>query len=78
MIKQEILVNGGLRAFLYKGNPKRDIPKTYKRDKVISHNIGNLYNPEYLTLYVAKDGSLRYEIYRDGCFFPYYGKFEWA
>ena len=62
------------KAILYKGRPLRDVPKTYKEVKVCSHNIGNMYNPSILTLYRARDGSLRYEIYRDGSFFPYYGK----
>ena len=62
------------KAILYKGRPLGDVPVTYKRVKVCSHNIGNRYNPSTLTLYRARDGSLRYEIYRDGCIFPYYGK----
>ena len=64
------------KARLYKGRLLGDCPTTYKRLKVITHNIGNNYNPGHLTLYKAKDNSLRYEIYRDGCFYPYYGKFE--
>jgi hypothetical protein len=52
-------------------------PKTYKKLSVLYHNLGNAYNPASLTLYSAKDKSLRFEIFRDGNFFPYYGKFIW-
>ena len=65
------------QAYIYKGKPLAECPKTYKKISVISHNIGNLYNSTYLTLFKARDNSLRYEIYRDGNFFPYYGRFEW-
>jgi len=78
MTRQEITTTEGYKAYLYKGHPKGETPKTYKKIKVLGHNIGNLYNPTWLTLYQAKDKSLRYEIYRDGCFYPYIGKFEWA
>lgn len=30
----------------------------------------------YLTELREKDKTLRYSVYRDGCFYPYYGKFE--
>jgi len=73
----EITTNKG-KAILYKGHSKRDVPKTYKKVDVLSHNIGNNYNSELLTLFKARDGSLRYEIYRDGNFCPYYGKLEFV
>ena len=62
---------------LYKGKPLGEVPKTYKKINVVSHNIGNLYNSSLLTIYQAKDKTFRYEIYRDGCFYPYYGKLEY-
>ena len=62
---------------LYKGKPLGEVPKTYKKINVVSHNIGNLYNSELLTIYQVKDKTLRYEIYRDGNFYPYYGKLEY-
>lgn len=63
-------------ARLYKGTPKRQCPSTYRLYEVVGHDIGDLYNPSTLRLYLAKDKTLRYEIYRSGCFFPYYGKIE--
>jgi hypothetical protein len=71
----EIKTNKG-DAILYKGHPKGDTPKTYKKIDVLSHNIGGNYSPELLTLFKAKDGSLRYEIYRDGSIYPFYGKIK--
>jgi len=62
---------------LYEGKPLGEVPKTYKKINVVSHNIGNLYNSSLLTIYQAKDKTFRYEIYRDGCFYPYYGKLEY-
>jgi hypothetical protein len=64
----------GKKAEIFKGKPLADVPKTYKFIKVCSHSVGNLYNSSTLRLYKAADSSLRYEIYRDGCFYPYYGK----
>lgn len=29
-----------------------------------------------IEIYEAKDKTLRYSVYRDGCFYPYYGKLE--
>ena len=63
-------------AKLYTGTPKSDVPETYKENGLLSHNIGNNYNPSLLRLYKARDNSLRYGIYRDGCFYAYYGRFE--
>jgi len=63
-------------GLLSKGSPLPDAPKTYKKLTVIGHNIGNLYNPSHMIIFRAKDRTLRYEIYRDGSIYPYYGKFE--
>jgi hypothetical protein len=78
MNRQEIICSNGKSAYLYRGHPKAECPKSYKKVTVISHNIGNAYNSELLTIFRAKDKTLRYEIYRDGCFYPYYGKFEYV
>ena len=59
-----------------KGRPLADAPKTYKKVGVVEHNIGNNYNSYLLVVFKAKDGTYRYEIYRDGSIYPYYGKFE--
>ena len=66
------------QAIMYKGHSKGEVPKTYKKIDVLSHNIGNNYNSDLLTLYKAQNGTLRYEIYRDGNFYPYYGKIEFT
>lgn len=64
------------RTRLYKGSPMPYCPKTYTKIKVTHHNHGSIYNSNIMTLFTASDGTLRYEIYRDGCLFPYYGKLE--
>ena len=74
MVGQNIFTSKG-KARIYKGISRGNIPKTYKKVDVLSHNLGNDYNSDLLTLFKARDGSLRYEIYRDGNFFPYYGRF---
>lgn len=68
------------KAILGKGKPLPDVPKAYIKAFTAYHGIGDLlnpsqfrYNPEYLTVYRNKAGKLFYEIYRDGCFYPYYG-----
>lgn len=38
----------------------------------------NAYNSGCVSIYEAKDKTLRYSVYRDGCFYPYYGKLEVA
>ena len=63
-------------AILYKGTPKSETPKTYKKVKVLRHDIGNRYNSDLMTLYKNRQGVYKYEIYRDGCFSPYYGTIE--
>lgn len=63
-------------AILYKGKPLADRPKSYKELFSARHNIGNSYNPHYLNVLQSKSGKLYYEIYRDGCFYPYYGIIE--
>ena len=75
MIKRDIKTSKG-NAILYKGYSKGETPKTYKKIDVLRHDMGNDYNSSLLTLYKAQDGTLRYEIYRDGNFYPYYGKIE--
>lgn len=66
----------GKRAWLSKGHPKPEPPKTWKKVRVVHHNHGSRYNSNVLTIYRALDKSLRYEIYRDGCFYAFYGKLE--
>ena len=84
-VRYEIEVNGSLRdgkrfynapALLHIGHPLPDPYKSWKEVGVLSHNIGNLYNPSIMTIYKAKDGSYRYEIYRDGSIYAFYGRIE--
>jgi hypothetical protein len=74
----DITTSEGKKARLTVYFTSGDVPKTYKKVSVIGHNIGNSYNPDHLTLYATKNNELRFEIYRDGNFFPYYGKFEYV
>jgi len=77
----KVLINNKIEAIMGKGSPLAECPKTYKQVSVVYHRIGDLfnpsqfvYNPRKMTIYMARDKSLRYEIYRDGSFFPFYGK----
>lgn len=71
----QIMTTRGL-ARLHKGRPLSDVPKTYKMIGVLGHDIGNNYNSGTLTLYKNRQGVLKYEIYRDGSIYPFYGTFE--
>ena len=61
---------------MYKGKPLSDVPKTYRKVGVVEHNIGNRYNSNLLSVFKAKNRTYRYEIYRDGSIYPYYGIFK--
>ena len=65
-------------AIMYKGHNtwQGDTPKTYKRCGVIYHSIGNDYNPRTLEVFINRQGILKYCIYRDGNFYPYFGTIE--
>jgi hypothetical protein len=63
------------KANLYKGKPLKEVPVTYRKKGIYEHSIGNRFNSDLITIYKARNGY-RYEIYRDGCFHPYYGKIE--
>lgn len=76
MKNNQIIETNKGKARIFKGFTSGSVPATYKKVDVLSHNIGNNYNPSIMTIYKAKDKTLRYEIYRDGNFFPYYGRFE--
>lgn len=65
------------RVKIYVGRPLRDTPKTYKRiGGFVAKELSNAYNSGCVSIYEAKDKTLRYSVYRDGCFYPYYGKLE--
>ena len=78
MKKIEVILNRKFPVTLLNPRPLKDCPKSYYKLGVFEHNLGNLYNPSWLVLYTygknINSKSLRYEIYRDGCFWPYYGK----
>lgn len=62
---------------IYVGRPLRDTPKTYKQiGGFVAKELSNAYNSGCVSIYEAKDKTLRYSVYRDGCFYPYYGKLE--
>lgn len=65
------------RVRIYAGKPLSDTPKTYKQIGVfVAKDLSNAYNSGCVSIYIAKDGTLRYSVYIDGCFYPYYGKLE--
>lgn len=64
--------DGKRKAVLGKGKPLADRPKSYIEVEIVSHSIGNLYNPSTAVLLRNRSGNLFLEIYRDGCFYPYY------
>lgn len=72
--KEMLNVTG--KARMWRGTPLRDEPCTYKKVGVLYHSLGNNYNPHIMDIFKAKDGTFRYSIYRDGCFYPYYGKIQ--
>ena len=56
------------RVKIYVGRALADTPK--------AKELSNAYNSGCVPIYEAKDKTLRYSVYRDGCFYPYYGKLE--
>jgi hypothetical protein len=68
------LIVDGRPAILFRGKALSEPPKTYTKIGAYFHNLGNNYNPHTINLFRAKGGGLRYEIYRDGSFYPFYGK----
>lgn len=64
-------------AIIHRGYPKSDTPKTYKEiGGFIAKELSYGYNSGCVSIYQAKDKTLRYSVYQDGCFYPYYGKIE--
>lgn len=78
MKKIEVILNREFPVTLLNPRPLKECPKGYCRLGIFEHNLGNLYNTNQLGLYTygknITSKNLRYEIYRDGCFWPYYGK----
>lgn len=78
---QIIQVNGSIKgvnitgeAIIYKAFKSYDEPKTWRKVGTIGHNLGSLYNPSWMEIFKARDGSFRYGIYRDGSIAEFYGK----
>lgn len=69
---KELNVSGD--AVIYPGKRKADAPKTYKQVGILRHNKGNEFNPDLLTVYVNMQGVYHYSMFRDGGFFPVFGK----
>ena len=77
--EKDIYVGGKKRerVKIYVGGPLADTPKTYRRiGGFVAKELSNAYNGGCVSIYEAKDKTLRYSVYRDGCFYPYYGKLE--
>ena len=55
-------------------------PKTYKKIGIISRDDLPPYSYEsgLITIYKAKDNTLRFEIYHSGNFYPYFGIIEFT
>ena len=73
----DIVTTKGRNARLYRGTPKADAPKSYEHIDTLGTNLASNYSSGVITLYKNKKGILKYAIYRDGCFYPYYGTFEY-
>ena len=56
---------------LLDGKPLAVVPKSYKYIGIFDHNLGYGGLGD---LYQTKSGDFMYAIYRDGCFYPYYGR----
>ena len=61
---------------LVKGRPLADTPKTWNvlDSFMLVEMPTTRYNSNVFTLYRAKDGTLRYSVYRDGCFYAFHGR----
>ena len=61
------------KVSVLKGRPLPDVPKTWKK-------IGYIHVEKYPTaiikLYEAKDKTLRWSRFVDGCFYEFHGKVE--
>jgi hypothetical protein len=74
----EISYKGQTKTYKFVGKAKirSEVPKSYKELGVCGHNWGNSYNSDIAHLFLNKKKHLILEIYRDGCFNPYYIKIE--
>ena len=72
-----IITDSANAYLLGKGKPMSDIPKSWKESKIeYVEALASNYNSGLLTIYKVYGNdniTLRYSIYRDGCFYPYCG-----
>lgn len=67
------------RVKIYVGRPLGDTPETYERiGGFVAKELSDAYNGGCVSICEAKDKTLGYSVYRDGCFYPCYGKLEVA
>ena len=64
---------GKYSAVINSAKPLRDAPRSYKKIGIASHNIGNDYNSSLMTIYLS-GGRTMFSMYRDGCFWEYFGQ----
>ena len=64
----------GTPVTLAKGRPLADPPQSWVRCGFVHGPTGSYYNGSTIQLFKAKDGSYRWEQYRDGCFDAFYGR----
>jgi len=73
-----VITTKGNAYLLEKGKPLKDCPKRYLKNGIESvPALTNNYNNGLMTIYEVYGNdniTLRYSIYVDGCFHPYYGK----
>ena len=68
--------NNGDKYQLFKGEPKQETPKTWKKIRIMKFKEfpSDNYNTNVFSIYITTTRSLRYSVYHDGCFYEYYGK----
>lgn len=63
------------RVKIYAGGPLGDTPRTYRRiGGFVAEGLSSAYNGGCVSIYEARDKTPGYSVYRDGCFYPYYGE----
>lgn len=75
MITITVTNRNGEKFTMCKGTIKRYIPKLYKYVNIESFpELSSDYNSGLAEIYLNKKGEMFYSIYRDGCFYPYFGR----
>lgn len=65
----------GQKYQLFKGTPEPEAPKSWEKIGLIRFKEypSTNYNSNCFSLYRLKNGKLGYSVYRDGCFYEYFG-----